>query len=130
MAGFTDSTTMNESDRLLPSHNVLRIIRQSLPNGCKISSEVKEVMLEATSEFIGFITNHSVEQYMVHSKRKTLLKNDVISSLNDLDLNIFVPVINAYLLQPNQQKLSTNKTKRNSEANHDKHDAQESEIQQ
>ena len=67
---------------------------------------------------------------MVHSKRKTLLKNDVISSLNDLDLNIFVPVINAYLLQPNQQKLSTNKTKRNSEANHDKHDAQESEIQQ
>ena len=130
MAGFTDSATMNESDRLLPSHNVLRIIRQSLPNGCKISSEVKEVMLEATSEFIGFITNHSVEQYMVHSKRKTLLKNDVISSLNDLDLNIFVPVINAYLLQPNQQKLSTNKTKRNSEANHDKHDAQESEIQQ
>eukprot|EP01083_Nonionella_stella_P185620 677274_1 len=95
---------LTEADRLLPSANVIRIMRHSLPSGCKVSSEAKEVVLEATTELIGFITNHSIEEHMLKAKRKTLLHDDIIQSLNDLDLNIYSPPLNAYLLQRNNRK--------------------------
>ena len=106
-----DSLTIlefKESDRLLPQNNITRIIRHSLPPGVKISSEVKDRMLEATSELIGFLTNNAVEEYMLPSKRKTLSDQDLIKSLIQLDLNIFVPPLNAYL---KNQKSLRNKNK-------------------
>eukprot|EP01084_Bolivina_argentea_P152982 266744_1 len=111
MAGF-EHISLNEADRLLPEATVLRMIRKSLPNGCKISSEVKERMLEITSELVGFVTNHAVEKYMVTSKRKTLLKEDMLNAVDDLDLSIFVPPLKEYETQKNKQKMSS-KSKRN-----------------
>eukprot|EP00483_Globobulimina_turgida_P012477 UN12500 len=110
MAQFTDTVELNEADRLLPSHSVVRMMRHSLPPGCKISSEVKARMLEVASELIGFITNNSVEEYMLKSKRKTLLHTDLMNSLNDLDLNMYLPALNAYLKQKDKQKLAPKKT--------------------
>ena len=101
----------NERDRLLPLHCMFRMIRSALPEGSKISHEVKLTMLEATSEFIGFLTNHSVEEHMLKAKRKTLLKEDLINSLPELDLDVFGPPLKAYL---DQNKNASSKHKRNS----------------
>lgn len=122
---------LNEADRLLPMNNITRIIRHSLPPGCKISSEVKEKMLEATSEFIGFLTNHSVEAYMLEAKRKTLLKDDLINSLNDLDLNIFIPPLNAYLKNKKtktKRRTSMSTINRNNNTNNNHNDNNKNQI--
>ena len=130
MAEFKENSLaaieFKEADRLLPMNNVTRIMRQSLPDGVKISSEVKDRMLEATSELIGFLTNNAVEEYMLPSKRKTLSQDDLIKSLIQLDLNIFVPALNAYLknknsFPTNKQKMSM-KNRNNNTINNDNSD--------
>ena len=88
---------LTEADRFLPTNNVLRLMRLSLPPGCKISSEVKERMIEITTELIGFVTNHAIEEHMMKAKRKTLTRDDFLQSLHELDLHVFVPPLNTYL---------------------------------
>ena len=119
---------IHESDKLLSFNCILRIIRSSLPRGCKISHEVKERILEVSSELIGFITNHSIEEYMIKSKRKTLLPNDIINSLNDLDLNIFIPPLNAYLNIKQKEKQQQQQENKENENNDNKDDNDDNDM--
>ena len=67
-------------------------------------------MLEAVTEFISFLTNHSVEEHMANDNRKTFVDSDLIKSLNDLDFQIFVPPLQAYLSQRQEKPIRATKS--------------------
>ena len=93
----TNKKSIEESDRLLPINNVLKIMRDNLPYGCKISSDVKERMNECVTELVGFVCNQASEEHMLPRRMKTLQTEPIITSLEELDLEIFVKPLRLYL---------------------------------
>eukprot|EP00166_Cyanidium_caldarium_P005237 ctg_616.g269 len=57
--------------RFLPIANISRCMKNALPENAKISREAKELVQEATSEFISFITSESSDKCL-RERRKTI----------------------------------------------------------
>ena len=108
------NVSIKESDRLLPLNVVFRLMKEVLPDGCKISKETKENMNESVSEFIGFIVNQSSEEYMLKENRKTILPKDILNSLKDVDFDIFYDPVSLYYKELINQH---DKPKKNNKSN-------------
>jgi nuclear transcription Y subunit beta len=65
------STHGHEQERYLPIANISRCMKGALPESSKVSREAKELVQEATSEFISFITSESSDKCM-RERRKTI----------------------------------------------------------
>ena len=89
---------IEECDRLLPINNVVNMMRENLPNGCKISHDVKERMNECVAELIGFVCNQASEEHMIGQKVKTLQSEEIFLSLEEVDLAVFVKSLRLYAM--------------------------------
>jgi nuclear transcription Y subunit beta len=52
-----DRDEVREQDRFLPTANISRIMKKSLPPNAKIAKDAKDTTQECVSEFISFITS-------------------------------------------------------------------------
>lgn len=52
-----DPDAIREQDRLLPSANVARIMKQAVPTNAKIAKDAKDCVQACVSEFISFVTS-------------------------------------------------------------------------
>ena len=89
-----DQQPLREQDRLLPVANVGRLMAAQLPQDAKISLEAKLLMQEMVSEFICFITSEANDSAIAEN-RKTISQADHLHALENLDLDCYVPVLEA-----------------------------------
>jgi nuclear transcription Y subunit beta len=101
-----------EQDRLLPTANISRIMKQALSQGpgvetpgktdeiskaeAKISREAKEIVQECVSEFISFITSEASDKCK-EEKRKTINGDDIICAMQTLGFDRYLPALQIYL---------------------------------
>ncbi|XBW36126.1 hypothetical protein QEN19_001703 [Hanseniaspora menglaensis] len=88
--------SLTEQDKNLPLNNVANIMKSVLPEGTKISKDAKQLMQECCSELISFITSESTEIVSVN-KRKTVMGDDIISSLYNLGFENYGEIMKIYL---------------------------------
>ncbi|KAK4533074.1 hypothetical protein CCYA_CCYA15G3931 [Cyanidiococcus yangmingshanensis] len=85
-----------EHERFLPIANISRCMKTALPDSAKISREAKELVQEATSEFISFITSESSDK-CVRERRKTICGEDILYAMRTLGFEEYIAPLMAYL---------------------------------
>lgn len=88
--------SLTEQDKTLPLNNVANIMKSVLPEGTKVSKEAKQLMQECCSELISFITSEATEIVSLN-KRKTVMGDDIISSLYGLGFENYGEIVKIYL---------------------------------
>jgi nuclear transcription Y subunit beta len=71
-------------------------MKGALPESSKVSREAKELVQEATSEFISFITSESSDKCM-RERRKTICGEDILYAMRTLGFEEYIPPLMAYL---------------------------------
>ncbi|KAK4716102.1 hypothetical protein R3W88_014440 [Solanum pinnatisectum] len=77
---------IQEQDPFMPIGNVVIMMRKILPPHVKISNESRVAIQECVSEFIGF-----------REQRKTIMAEDVLSSLTDFGFDDYIKPLALYL---------------------------------
>lgn len=80
----------------LPSANIARIMKQTLPVTSKISREAKDAMSLCVSEFISFLTSEANDR-SIAEKRKTLTGDDILHALRVLGFENYETVCTIWL---------------------------------
>ena len=80
----------------IPIANVLRIMKNALPENAKIAKEAKECVQECVSEFISFITSEASEKCQ-QEKRKTVNGEDVLFAMTSLGFENYAETLKIYL---------------------------------
>jgi len=96
-------------DLNLPTSIVTKIIKDCLPNNCKVSKEANAAIAKAASVFVLYTTS-SANAVAQKSNRKTISGQDVISAMTDMEFDKFVkPLENSLALwkKTQQEKKST-----------------------
>lgn len=88
--------SLTEQDQTLPLNNVANIMKSVLPDGTKISKDAKQLMQECCSELISFITSEATEIVSM-DKRKTVMGDDIITSLDSLGFENYGEIMRIYL---------------------------------
>ena len=83
------------SELHLPVANLNRIMNAAVPADVKISKEARELITEATTEFIAFFTS-DVCDGMKQRKRKRMLGEDLIKSFHDFNFIHYTPSLEYY----------------------------------
>ncbi|KAL7680102.1 putative cytochrome c oxidase assembly protein CtaG/Cox11 [Plasmopara halstedii] len=87
---------IREQDRFLPTANISRIMKVSLPSTAKIAKDGKETVQECVSEFISFITSEASDKCQ-QEKRKTINGDDIIWAMSTLGFDSYVEPLKLYL---------------------------------
>lgn len=90
--------TIRDQDRLLPLTNVVRVMKQALPENAKISKEAKVLMQDCVSEFIGFVTDESCE-VLKKGKRKTITCEDLVTAVYTAGFTPYHEYLETYRLE-------------------------------
>lgn len=85
-----------EQDRFLPIANISRIMKRALPPNAKVSKDAKEVIQEAVSEFISFITSEASDKCQ-QEKRKTINGEDLLWAMSTLGFEEYIEPLRIYL---------------------------------
>lgn len=80
----------------IPIANVLRIMKEALPDNAKIAKEAKECVQECISEFISFITSEASEKCS-QEKRKTVNGEDILFAMTSLGFENYSEALKIYL---------------------------------
>ncbi len=80
----------------IPIANVLRIMKNALPENAKIAKEAKECVQECVSEFISFITSEASEKCQ-QEKRKTVNGEDILFAMASLGFENYAEALKIYL---------------------------------
>lgn len=91
-----DNDEIREQDRFLPTANISRIMKVSLPSTAKIAKDGKETVQECVSEFISFITSEASDKCQ-QEKRKTINGDDIIWAMSTLGFDSYVEPLKLYL---------------------------------
>ncbi|KAJ3007962.1 hypothetical protein HKX48_008857 [Thoreauomyces humboldtii] len=91
-----DADDFREQDRFLPTANVARLMKKSLPENSKIAKEAKDCIMECVSEFISFVTSEASDR-CVEEKRKTINGEDILWALQSLGFDAYCEVMKIYL---------------------------------
>ncbi|KDN43895.1 histone-fold-containing protein [Tilletiaria anomala UBC 951] len=81
---------------LLPSANISRLMKATLPATSKISREAKEAVSECLSEFICFITSEANDRCMAE-KRKTITGEHILCAMRILGFDNYEMVCKVWL---------------------------------
>ena len=76
---------IREQDRLLPMANVARLMSKQLTPSGKVSHSAKQLMQEAVTEFICFITSQANAQCLL-SKRNAITIEDIINAIKEIGM--------------------------------------------
>eukprot|EP00177_Eucheuma_denticulatum_P008046 GFKZ01014652.1.p1 GENE.GFKZ01014652.1~~GFKZ01014652.1.p1 ORF type:complete len:159 (-),score=20.74 GFKZ01014652.1:88-564(-) len=88
----------NIADRSLPSANISRIMRSTIPTNCKIAKDAKQIMQTCLSAFIALITAEAAQQCN-KEKRKTMNGDDLLAAVQCLGFDQYVHPLKLYLLR-------------------------------
>jgi len=117
-------------DLNLPTSIVTKIIKDCLPNTCKVSKEANAAIAKAASVFVLYATS-SANTAAQKSNRKTITGGDVISAMSDMEFEKFVrPLENSLAIWKKSQKdkkdsAAAAKKKASSEKSNDNEDKSE-----
>lgn len=89
---------LRSTDRLLPVANIGRIMKRPVPKEAKIAKEAKELMQKSASEFIAIVTCRARE-ICEGEARKTVTGEDLIRSMEDLDMPYYAELGRKYFMQ-------------------------------
>ena len=90
----TEPEPLREQDRMLPMANVARLMTQQLTPSAKIAKDAKVLMQEAVTELICFLTSEANDNSITEGRR-AIASEDIIAALENLDLGLFVPGVEA-----------------------------------
>ena len=91
---WTDPQPLREQDRMLPMANVARLMTQQLPPSAKIAKDAKVLMQEMVAELICFLTSEA-KDVSITEGRRAIASEDIIAALENLDLGLFIPGVEA-----------------------------------
>ena len=77
-------------DLNLPNSVITRIIKEALPEGVIISKETRSAISKAASVFVLYCTS-CANNFALQQKRKTLKDADVLSALEEMEFEHFLP---------------------------------------
>merc|ERR1712029_133220 len=91
-------------DLNLPTSIVTKIIKDCLPNTCKVSKEANAAIAKAASVFVLYATS-SANAAAQKCSRKTITGGDVITAMGDMEFEKFVrPLENSLAIWKKSQK--------------------------
>lgn len=77
-------------DLSLPNAVIARIMKEALPDGVIISKEARQAISKAASVFVLYCTS-CANNNALQQKRKTLKELDVLSAVEEMDFEGFIP---------------------------------------
>ncbi|XP_025837025.1 DNA polymerase epsilon subunit 3 [Agrilus planipennis] len=83
-------------DLNLPTAPIQRIIKEVLPSNINLSKDTKSSLARAASVFILYVTSHA-SQLAQKSNRKTMLGQDIIEALENLEFEELVDPVKTSL---------------------------------
>lgn len=83
-------------DLNLPNASVAKIIKDAIPESINIGKEARTALARAAAVFVLFISTHASQEAQ-KANRKTLLGQDVIDALSNLEFEEFIEPLNEYL---------------------------------
>lgn len=83
-------------DLNLPGATVARIIKEALPDQVAVGKDARAALSRAASVFVLFLTSQASQEAQ-REKRKTLLGQDVIKALEELEFDDFIEPLQAVL---------------------------------
>ncbi|KAL7615997.1 nuclear transcription factor Y subunit B-8 [Lactuca sativa] len=92
------SSNVREQDRFLPIANISRIMKKALPANAKMAKDAKEIVQEAVSEFISFITSEASDKCQ-KEKRKTINGDDLLWAMATLGFEDYIEPLKLYLIR-------------------------------
>ncbi|XP_067132227.1 DNA polymerase epsilon subunit 3-like [Centruroides vittatus] len=99
----------------LPNAVVTRIVKEALPDGVNVSKEARAALSKAASVFVLYTTS-CANNFAMKAKRKTLLGNDVLSAMEDMEFDRFIEplkdCLKTYQLEKSKKESSGNKGKK------------------
>ncbi|EDO37307.1 predicted protein [Nematostella vectensis] len=102
-------------DLNLPNAVVVRLVKEALPDGVSISKEARSAIGKAASVFVLYATS-CANNFALSHKRKTLQATDVISALEDMEFEQFIPQLkqdlNAFQKEQKGKKEAAAESKR------------------
>jgi len=103
-------------DLNLPTSIVTKIIKDCLPNNCKVSKEANAAIAKAASVFVLYTTS-SANAVAQKNKRKNISGQDVIAAMTEMEFDKFVkPLENSLTLwKKNQQEKKNTAAKKKAE---------------
>lgn len=90
---------MATQDLTLPSAVVVRLIKESLPDGISIAKEARICLNKAAAVFVLYVTS-AANSVAMKNNRKTIAGQDVIQAMEDMEFEQFV--------EPLQEALESN----------------------
>ncbi|XP_033851001.3 DNA polymerase epsilon subunit 3 [Acipenser ruthenus] len=79
-------------DLNLPNAVITRIIKEALPDGVNVSKEARSAISRAASVFVLYATS-CANNFAMKGKRKTLNAGDVLSAMEEMEFQRFVPLL-------------------------------------
>ncbi|XP_062844856.1 DNA polymerase epsilon subunit 3 [Trichomycterus rosablanca] len=77
-------------DLNLPNAVITRIIKEALPDGVNVSKEARKAISQAASVFVLYATS-CANSFAMKAKRKTLNAGDVMSAMEEMEFERFLP---------------------------------------
>jgi len=88
--------------RGLPMANLVRLMRQVIPERAKISSRAKDLTHDCALEFVGFLTGEAAERATAQHRR-TIAPEDFTCSLQALGFDDYVKPMSTYISRYREQ---------------------------
>lgn len=83
-------------DLNLPNASVVKIIKDAIPESINIGKEARTALARAAAVFVLFISTHASQEAQ-KANRKTLIGQDVIDALSNLEFEEFIEPLTEYL---------------------------------
>ena len=98
-------------DLNLPNSVIARIIKEALPEGVIISKETRSAISKAASVFVLYCTS-CANNFALQQKRKTLKDADVLSALEEMEFEHFLPNLKESLDSFKKEKRNASEKKK------------------
>ncbi|KAJ8934738.1 hypothetical protein NQ318_022810 [Aromia moschata] len=118
-------------DLNLPNASVLKIIKEALPESVNIGKDARSALSRAASVFILYITSQASNEAQ-KANRKTLVGQDVITALEELEFDSFVEPLQEVLkeFKDSKGKKASKPKKSNEEENGGKEEVEDENDQE
>merc|ERR1712168_582103 len=84
------SSPQSTADIEIPLSIITKIVKESLPQGVKVSQESRVAIAKAASIFVLYCTS-SANNLVMENKGKTLRDIDILSAIQEMDFGEFIP---------------------------------------
>lgn len=83
-------------DLNLPNASVAKIIKEAIPENINLSKDAKTALARAAAVFVLYVSTHA-SQEAKKAHRKTMVGQDVIDALENLEFEEFIGPLNDFL---------------------------------